>query len=152
MLYSVKDPNMNTSRKLLTLFALFIIAGCSAVVRQDVTPFTHNTEEVCIIVNPNVAMEGFLITYVEELKNKGYSVKTLMPDAKLDECEVTSTYAANWKWDLALYMSNARLDVYLNGIKEAEARYSIVKEGASGKFIHADEKIKELVNILYPTL
>ena len=136
-------------RKIMLFFFIFI-SGCAAVTQQTVTPFENNSSlEICVIENPRIRAE-FLEAYRTALQEKGYVVEILHKHADISDCKVTSTYSARWRWDFALYMSYAKIEVFKNGEKSAETLYKIVREGASGKFINASEKVRELVNQLFP--
>jgi hypothetical protein len=137
--------------RVITLIFFIFISGCTAVTKQTVTPFENNSSiEICVIENQRVK-GGFLQAYRTALQEKGYVVEILHKHADISDCKVTSTYSARWRWDFALYMSYAKIEVFKNGEKSAEALYKIVREGASGKFINASEKVRELVNQLFPT-
>ena len=142
---------MKMSRKHLLLAVLpFALAACA--ISQKVTPVTAlDTKQVCIVVNPAVFNEGFLKTYERVLIAKGYQVRQLPVGSSLIECPVLSTYTANWRWDLAMYMNYAEIKVYNNAKPVGEAIYDSRNGGANmGKFISAENKITELVNQLYP--
>ncbi len=84
---------------------------------------------------------------------KGYQVRQLPASASLVQCPITSTstYTANWRWDLATYMALAEIKVYNQGKPVGEAKYDAMHGGGNmGKFIDADKKINELVNQLFP--
>ena len=127
----------------------FILSGCA--IHQKVTSVERFQEkQVCVIENPAVKV-GFLQSYKRALSNKGYTVKQLPPSASLIECAITSTYSANWRWDLATYMAFAEIKVYNNGKPIGEVKYDAMRGGANmSKFIDADKKITELVNQLFP--
>ena len=103
-----------------------------------------------MVKNPAVK-EGFLDSYRSALTNKKYSVKILPESASVNDCQVASTYTAKWRWDLALYMAYAEINVFKDGEKAGEAVYDSQRGGANmGKFIDADAKIKELTNQVFP--
>jgi hypothetical protein len=109
-----------------------------------------DTHELCIIDNPNVR-STFLEEYRRVLSAKGYQTKVLDKSASVDDCPITSTYTANWRWDLAMYMAFAQITVYANGKKVGDALYdSLSGSGNLGKFISAETKIRELVDQLFP--
>jgi len=126
------------------------LTGCSIV--QTVTPVDRlKSREICIINNPAVSQPGFLTTYERLLQNKGLSTRLLDPGASITDCKVTSTYTANWRWDMALYMAYADIKVYVDGQQSGHAEYNALEGGGNmGKFIRAEEKIEELVNLLFP--
>ena len=133
----------------LAISLALALSGCA--IRQTVKPVEYFTEkEVCIIENPNVKT-GFLQTYKRALSAKGYVARQLPSSASIVECNITSTYSANWLWDLALYMAYAEIKVYNRGKPTGEAKYdSRSGSGNMGKFIDAEKKVDELVNQLFP--
>ena len=130
---------------------VLLLAACSIV--QEVKPVAQadlSVKEICVVENPDVR-EGFLETYTQALVSKGLVVKVLKAGAGITRCPLTTTYTANWRWDLALYMAFAEMTVYRDGKPVGKATYdSLMGGGRLDKFIKADEKIRELVNQLFP--
>lgn len=126
------------------------LSGCA--IHQTVKPMDAlDDAQVCIVANPLVKMPGFLDTYQRVLQQKGYQVRMLEPNSSLVECRVTSTYTANWRWDMAMYMAFADIVVYKDGKPDGRATYDSMHGGANlKKFIRGEEKIEELVNKLFP--
>ena len=78
-------------------------------------------------------------------------MKILPESASVNDCQVASTYTAKWRWNLALYMAYAEINVFKDGEKAGGAVYDSQRGGANmGKFIDADAKIKELTNQVFP--
>ncbi|PMQ16453.1 hypothetical protein JaAD80_10275 [Janthinobacterium sp. AD80] len=127
----------------------FLFTGCA--ITQTVKPVEHfASKEVCILENPDVRA-GFMTSYKRALEGKGYVARQLPAAASIIECPLTSTYTANWRWDLAMYMNYANIKVYNNGKIIGEAKYDANRAGMNtAKFIDADKKISELVNQLFP--
>jgi hypothetical protein len=138
-----------SKRVVLAISLAFVLSGCA--IHQTVKPVEHfSGKEVCIIENPSVRA-GFLESYKRALSVKGYLARQLPPSALITECDITSTYNAIWRWDLALYMTYAEIKVYSRGKTIGEAKYDSQRGGANmGKFIDAKKKIDELVNQLFP--
>ena len=139
----------------MTIRILSIIAGVLALsgcaIHQNVQPVEQlASKEICIVQNPAVRAT-FLGVYERTLQQKGYAVRILPLNASLIECPITSTYTANWRWDMALYMSYAELKVYNNAKPAGQAIYDATRGGGNmGKFISAEKKIQELTNQLFP--
>lgn len=131
------------------LFMAFVMSGCS--IKQNVKPIeAFQNKEVCVIENPAVK-NSFLPAYKHALEAKQYKVTIKPQNESITACQVTSTYTANWRWDLALYMAYAEIKVYKNGVLGGEAIYDSLTGGANmNKFINAENKINELVGQLYP--
>ena len=130
--------------------AAILLSGCA--INQTVKPVDRFAgTQICIVVNPAVSQAGFLTTYARVLSEKGYTVRQLSPGAAVTECPVTSTYTANWRWDLGLYMAFADIKVFSNGQQSGQAIYDAKSGGANmNKFIRGETKIIELVNQLFP--
>lgn len=94
---------------------------------------------------------GLLAEYRKVLTERGYTVKVLPFEAAVTACPVVSTYRGRWSWDLAMYLSVARIVVFHQGEIAGEAAYDST-EGAYrlGKFVNAETKIRELVEQLFP--
>ena len=140
---------MIQKRSYFVLASIFL-AGCA--INQTVKPVDRFAgTQICIVVNPAVSQAGFLTTYVRVLSEKGYTVRQLSPGTAVTECPVTSTYTANWRWDLGLYMAFADIKVFSNGQQSGQAIYDAMSGGANmNKFIRGEAKITELVNQLFP--
>jgi hypothetical protein len=134
------------------VWATLLLAGLNGcAIHQTVKPIEKlEDKQVCIVETPSVKA-GVLEAYKRALTAKGYVVKQLPQSASLVECPITSTYTANWRWDLALYMVYAEITVYNNGKPVGKATYDATRGGGNmNKFIDADKKISELVNQLFP--
>ena len=138
-------------RVIVPLLVGLALVACS--IKQNVkavTPADLATREICVRENKTVR-EGFLEAYRQALESKGFSVRVLDPDAGIRACPLLTTYTANWRWDLALYMAYAELTVFRDGNEIGKATYdALMGGGRMDKFIKADEKVRELVNQLFP--
>ena len=142
--------NKRVSSLLFVCGLTLALSSCTIV--QNVTPYrSSDIQEICIIEDPAVRA-GFLRAYKRVLREKGYMIRILEEHANLDDCELTSTYMGRWKWDLALYMALAEIKVFRNGKQTGEAIYDSRSGGGLvfKKFIKGEEKIFELVNLLFP--
>ncbi|SEO37796.1 hypothetical protein SAMN05428959_10790 [Duganella sp. CF517] len=135
----------------ITLLAAVAALSSGCAIQQTVKPVERFADKtVCIVDNPAVR-EGFLIAYKQALEAKGFAAQKIAADASIIQCPITSTYTANWRWDLAMYMVYANIKVYNNGKPIGEVVYDAKSAGMNtAKFITADTKIKELVDQLFP--
>jgi len=133
----------------LWFLPVLLLSGCSIV--QTVTPVKEaGFDEVCIIENPAVR-SGFLEAYRHALEENGYKTRVLPKDASVNDCDVTTIYVANWRWDVALYMQYAHIKVFRQGHVAGEAVYDSTRTGARvDKFIKAEAKVQELTSELFP--
>lgn len=133
----------------MTVVIATLLAGCT--ITQKVNPASvASGAEVCIIENPAVR-EGFLPELQGALRDNGYRYRMLPESAMPQDCPVAMTYVARWSWDLTIYMSYARLQVFQDGRPAGDALYDATGGGGNlGKFIDAEPKIRELVDELFP--
>ena len=143
------ETSMTRTLPSLACLSVALLAGCA--IHQNVRPLESvGDTQVCVINNPAVR-PGVMAAYRKVLGDKGYSVRELPQTAAITDCKVTSTYQANWRWDLAMYMHYAEFRVFVDGKEQGRAVYDATHGGANmGKFIDADKKIAELINQLFP--
>lgn len=134
---------------LVLIFSLILLSGCSIKREINSVPSNKKIDEVCIIENRAVK-PGFLNAYSEALYELGYRVKILPQRSSVDQCLVSSTYIARWSWDLAIYMSYAKIDVFENSKLIGSALYDSTNGGGNfNKFVNGAEMTKSLVKELY---
>jgi len=139
------------TRRLIWLACLPVTLFTGCAIHQNVRPVGAVGDNlVCVINNPDVR-PSVMSSYKKALTEKGYTVRELPQTAAITDCRVTSTYRANWRWDLAMYMHYAEFRVFVDGKERGSAIYDATRGGANmNKFIDADKKIAELINQLFP--
>lgn len=135
----------------ITAAVAILLSLSACAIEQTVKPVEGlQTREICVIDNPTVR-PGFMEAYNKTMQAKGYVLRQMPKDTPFTGCPVISSYTANWKWDMAMYMSFAQIRVYRDGYQVGEASYDARNGGGNmNKFIDADKKITELVNQLFP--
>lgn len=129
--------------------AFLALTGCS--IQQTVKPVKSlDVTQICIVSNPSVRA-SFSDKLQSLLSLRGFDVRMLTSGTPVKACPISLTYTASWRWDLALYMAHAQINVFEQGLPAGDAVYDARSGGGSlGKFINADQKIEELVNQLFP--
>ena len=142
---------------LLLVLATLLLAGCipAGLIDQIVRPVpaaAPERREICVIENPAVATkDNFLAAYERALTERGFTVRKLTSGSPVSACPLTSSYTANFRWDMALYMAYANLKIFRNGQLVGEAMYDAMLAGlTSKKWISAEEKVRELTKELFP--
>jgi hypothetical protein len=143
---------MMRRRGMLLLLAV-LLAACS--IKQEVKPVMPAdlpaARELCVRENPAVR-PGFLDAYRRALESKGFAVRMVPATGGITECPLLSTYSASWRWDFTMYMAYAEMAVYRDGQPIGKATYDSLTGGGrvDKKFINADDKVRELVDQLFP--
>ena len=90
---------------LLLAAAGSLLAACS--INQKVDPIeSAEIQTLCIERNSDVFMEEFEPTLVRLIEARGVETRVYQGD-RPEDCQHTAIYTANWRWDLAMYLSYA---------------------------------------------
>ncbi len=132
--------------------ATLLLSACS--IKQDVTPVAEQMEgnEICIVNNPAVMRPEFLQVMKQAMTERGYKPLVYEKGApSLDTCKYNLIYTANWKWDLAMYLSYVKIDLLHKNQAVGTALYDASNGPMSlKKFIKGEKKVRELIAQLLP--
>lgn len=125
------------------------LAGCT--ITQDVQPVKAGAvDSVCIERNSGVLMEGFLPELESLIAERGIETMVYEGDPPAS-CQTLVKYSANWRWDMAMYLHYAKIEVFEGRRVLGSAEYDARSGGANfGKFGSTREKIAPLVAQLFP--
>lgn len=133
---------------MLAAVAVVLVAGCA--ISQKVEPARLASRDICVVQNSKVR-DTFRDAVAMNVREKGYNVKIAAEDATAADCPARIMYSANWTWDMAMYMRRAELIVFQGSGIAGRALYDATSGGGRmDKFISADAKVKELVDLLFP--
>lgn len=138
---------MKTNLFVLSL-AVALLSGCA--ITKNVRPVAaSNITEICIRTNPQVMMSDFLKELRAQVESKG--IKSSIYDGERPAgCRHHMDYTANWRWDLAMYLVFAEINVYENGVLIGQATYDAHGGGANfDKFGRTSDKLKGLTDALF---
>lgn len=140
---------MSPQAKLIAGLGLLLgLSGCS--ITQSVQPVTDaNIDRVCVETNPAVLMDGFEPTMCELIETHGMTTEVYSGQRPAD-CEHFLEYTANWRWDMAMYLSYADIQVYDREGLEGRATYDARNGGGRmDKFGPTRSKIEPLIEELF---
>lgn len=132
---------------LLAALAVLSVAASGCAIKREVRPVdaSHRIQTIFIAENQRVHMEGFLPEMVTQLQDMGYVTETYLGTPPRG-ARYTMTYTANWAWDLAMYLTYFRVELFDRGRPIAEAEYDARGGSAHlGKFGTTAEKIRPLL-------
>jgi len=129
-------------------FAALAISGCA--ITQSVRPVTStDIPLLCVKKNSEVFMAQFVKELQSQIDARGIKTRIYEGDKPAD-CRYRLEYAANWRWDLAMYLAFADLRVYDNDLLIGEANYDArAGGGRPDKFGATKTKLRELVDQLF---
>ena len=136
-------------KTLLSIVPLALCCSCS--ITQEVVPIPADVVVDTLYIRNNAAvhMQGFLPELQRQIEDNGVTVH-VYDDTAPDEAQFTLEYIANWKWDMAMYLSFFHADVFEQGRLLASMEYDARSGGANmGKFGDTAGKIRPLVYELF---
>lgn len=152
----LRQGMLRTMAVILASFNVLLLPACS--IKQDVHPvnadiLSARANRIALIRNDAVRFAEFNNVVAQSLERCGFIVETLPQGTNYDSLPLAMTYTANWSWDIDLYMSYARLEVFQAGKKIGDGVYDATGGGGLifSKFIKANEKVDQLVYGIFPT-
>ena len=133
------------------LFLVILISGCAGPRYSGtaVDPgITANDIEV-VVIKDNKTKEGFLATIEEWLIKNRYNYIVAQDNSKHDLEKLTIEYVGYWKWDMALYLSNAEIEAFYGGQRVAAVEYKAPNTLNGNKFGVGAERITHMLEILF---
>jgi hypothetical protein len=138
-----------------------MLIGCAA--KQKITHFNDIVPQKICIAKHEAVKDSFLTALQEGFSNhnidtrvvrgvyekKGNMYYPQIDTSELIGCDAITFYAANWSWDLAMYMSYANIWVTDIGMTQKIAQAHYQTRGGPDKFINARNKVLELVDQMY---
>ena len=126
-----------------------LVAACA--INQNVRPVAATgLSEVCIKSNPQVMMGEFLPELRKQVESRGVKTSVYTGDRPAS-CRHHLEYSANWRWDMAMYLAFAKLDVYEDNLLVGQATYDALGGGFNmNKFGATADKLRVLVDQLFP--
>jgi hypothetical protein len=118
---------MRCSSSVKNIAALAIMcaafAGCTSVTVKPL-PAQTRIQHICIQDNPRVQVGDF-VSVMQEGFQKHAITSQLVNTNAAGKCEYTSTYTATRTWDMAMYMTDAQIDILRDGRQIAFANYHL---------------------------
>ena len=141
--------------KKIILFSMGLITlgltACTSIQVKNQNGFEpKKMQQVCVIDNPKVTINGFNDSIVRSFARHNIKASVYPSNSKPMFCETTMTYTALRSWDLATYMSYAKFTLNKDGKIASEAEFRLRGKGglALNKWRSIDTKIDELVDEL----
>lgn len=134
----------------VVLLAIFLSA-CAAP-RYSGSLITDKDFDEVVIIKDLKTKIGFLQTIESWLDKHKYKYKVASDGSKHNLGKLTLEYVGYWKWDLALYLSNAEITAYLKGQRVGEVGYRAPNSLNMRKFGNAEERVGYMMDILFGEL
>lgn len=135
-------------KKILLIGALgFGVVGCSSIVVKPTSVSTLQQSPLCIEDNPKVTVPNFN-DYLKDAFQR-HQIKTQIYDKNdlPESCRYKLNYVAYRSWDISLYLSQIKLDLFEGNEKIAEVDWK-QGSGAINKWRNSESKVFDAVDQL----
>jgi hypothetical protein len=124
------------------------LGGCTSVRVKPVSA-DNRIDHICIQENPRVQVGDFVSVMQEGFQKHGITSQPFKENAPA-QCSYTATYTARRKWDMAMYMADAQIDIQRDGRPIASANYHLKGGGglSLNKWQGTREKILPVIDRL----
>lgn len=129
--------------------ASLLLSSCAINQRVVSAPAGTVIATVFIQKNPKVLMKGLHEELENQVRAMGYETKTYLGE-RPKEAKHYIEYSANWKWDMAMYLTYFNATLFEDGRILGTAEYDARSGGANmGKFGATAEKIRPILRELF---
>jgi len=129
------------------LFSLVLVLLSGCTIAQTVTPAPAGTkiEKIYVQQNRNVHMDGLHEELLQQLRGLGIEAVSFEGTRPPEAVHMLS-YTANWRWDMAMYLTYFQASLLEEGRVLGRAEYNATMGGARpDKFGKTAEKIRPLL-------
>ncbi|ODS23148.1 hypothetical protein AB835_10530 [Candidatus Endobugula sertula] len=142
---------MKSIRSLLVIVTVSLVSACAAP-RYTGTQISNdiiNEKPEVVIVEDAATKQSFLNTIKKWLAKNGYNYKVAKDGSSHNLEKLTIEYVGHWKWDLALYLSKAKIEAFHQGQRIAEVEDKAPNSFNTNKFSHAEGRIEYMLEVLF---
>jgi hypothetical protein len=133
------------------LWCVFIVAlmtGCAGP-RYTGSPIGDVNSAKIVIINDKQTRSGFQDAMESWLSMNNYDYIVAPEGSKYDFEKINLEYVGKWSWDLALFMSDARISAYHEGQRVGYVQYEAPNSLNANKFGNAEERIGYMMDVLF---
>lgn len=135
-------------RKIVLLgVGALMLGGCSSISVKPTSVSALQAKPLCIEDNPKVTVPGFNDYLTDAFKRHQISTQFYDKNHLPDSCEYKLHYVAYRSWDLAMYLSQIKLDLFKGDENVAEVDWK-QGGGAINKWRSSEGKVFDAVDQL----
>lgn len=138
--------NRASMKNLLLALSCLFLTQCNSI---QVTPVSSGTsiQKVHIVRNDKVHMAGMLPEIEKQIQAMGYPTEIVSAPPAGNAHYLT--FSANWRWDMAMYLSYFKATLHEGPSIIGTCEYDTGAGYDLGKFGHTDEKIRPVLLQLF---
>ncbi|GAB1263028.1 Sbal_3080 family lipoprotein [Aurantivibrio plasticivorans] len=107
------------------------------------------TKPEVVVIDDVATKEGFLKTIEAWLTENNYTYQVDPDGSTHDLQKLTIEYVGKWNWDMAVYLSEAKIEAFHQGQRVAEVEYKAPNSLNTNKFSNAEERVRYMLEVLF---
>lgn len=117
-----------------------------------IAPEIHQSKPEVVLIKDAETRDGFRQTVENWLTKNNYQYTVEPEGTKHGLDKLTIEYVGEWKWDLALFLSSAKVEAFHKGQRVGEVTYKAPNNFNTNKFSKAEERIESMLEVLFGKL
>ncbi|MBY4676125.1 Sbal_3080 family lipoprotein [Marinobacterium arenosum] len=141
--------------KVLIVCVLAMLTSACAAPRYSgsaISQDIHENGTEIVLIKDNETRDGFRQTVENWFKKNNYKYVVKAEGSKHEFDKLTIEYVGKWNWDLALYLSDAKMEAFHQGQRVGEVSYKAPNSLNTNKFSNAEERIEYMLEVLFGKL
>ncbi len=125
-----------------------VLSGCTISQNVDQVGTGTAISKIYVEDNEAVHMDALVDVIVAQLKELGFESEKYKGNLP-EDAKHYLTFTANWQWDMAMYLTYFKVNLYEDGVILGDVVYDARKGGGNmGKFGKTAEKVQPLLDEL----
>ena len=135
------------------VFSGFIV-GCAGphYSGRAIDPQPEPSTYEVVVVTDSETKPGFLDAITNWLNDNNYTYSVVPDHSQHDFDKLTLEYVGRWAWDLAIYLSEARVEGFHGGQRVGSVEYRAPNTLSGAKFGNAAERVNYMLEVLFGRL
>ncbi|MBE0597847.1 MAG: hypothetical protein IH614_11300 [Desulfuromonadales bacterium] len=135
-------------KKILWCVLVLVLTGCAGP-RYTGSSIESAEKLEVVIINDVDTKAGFQDAIAAWLDKNLYQYIIVPEGSKYEYEKINLEYSGVWRWDLAIFLSEAKISAYNQGQKIGHVEYNAPNNLNGNKFGNAEERISYMMDILF---
>lgn len=135
----------------VAILASLFLTGCSGprFTGGSISADILASRPAILSIDDKETREGFKLAIEDWLTEENYTNTTAADGTQHDPKKITLEHVGYWKWDLALFLSQAEIDAFHQGQRVGSVTFKAPNNMNLNKWGSAEKRIKLMLDILF---
>ncbi|GLS83025.1 Sbal_3080 family lipoprotein [Paraferrimonas haliotis] len=137
---------------LAVALSCLVLSACSSPHYRGHALAAETSNQMITIIKSPDTRAGFLTAMTDWLTDNGYRYEVVDAGSKFKPDNISLEYVGRWRWDLALFLNDARIEAFTDGQRAAYVEYKAPNNFNGNKFSDAETRIDYMMDVLFGKL